>query len=908
MYQVRYGVMIISLICFIGISGKVDNRMNSKNKQVVKKYLLDNGMTILVRPIHQVPKVSVQLWYNVGSKDEKTGEKGIAHLIEHMIFKGTDTLSESDINTVTHMLSGSCNAFTSYDYTGYLFNMPKQNWVETLPIMADCMQNCKFDGDMLNSEMKAVIQELKMYRDNYSSSLFESMISTVFDDHPYHNPIIGYKQDLWGASSEVLHAFYKKHYVPNNAALVIVGDVEPDEVFKLAKQWFNDIPANPDYVKATHYLNHDIASKSVTLYRDVQQSLVTYGFLVPGLQDKKDHILNLLAWVLGKGKSSRLYKKLVDELELATSVSADSDDLFEHGLFFIVCEPKNIEDIPAIEKIITEEINAIVQDGLDEQEVVRAIKQTEMTLYNLLEDFEHQAYQIGKYFWSTGDENYIFNYLQDPAQDLQQEMQQMVAAYLRPAVMHRGTLLPLPDTEKQTWMQLQEASDAEDNKILEAHPRHTPVEPPSYAQTVKVHELGAFNFPKAQTITLSNGLKVLYHHNPNTPKIDVALQFKAKSFYDPQEKQGLYTFMADMLTEGTKEHSSQELADLIESRGMMLSAYPGGIGMRMINEDFSFGMSILEEILTKPLFDAKHIEKVRAQILADIKNYWDEPWSFSAQLVREQLYKNHPYSKNALGLQDTIVRISQQDLVDFYHQVISPYGATIAIVGNLNELDIKQELEKALGKWQGKEVAQVEFPQLVRISATEVDYPINRDQVVLCFAGISVNRKDPDYDKLLLFDQIFGGGVLGSMSSRLFELREQSGLFYRINGSLVAGADEQPGAVLVKTIVSLDRLPEAEKVIKQTIDTVADTITEQDLQEAKHALLNATIDRFASNRGMAAMFLFLDRFGFPSNYLDNRALDLDKVTVEDLKTAVKKVLGTDKLLTLRVGRVGSMQK
>lgn len=901
-----FGIGGVCMVWFLSNYGKVDDTMNKGNdvqSHVIKK-VLDNGMTILVRPVHHVPKVSVQLWYNVGSKDEKTGEKGLAHLIEHMIFKGTDTLSESDINVATHMLSGSCNAFTSYDYTGYLFNMPKHNWTETLPIMADCMRNCRFDTNMLNSEMKAVIQELKMYRDNYSASLFEHLVSTIFEEHPYHYPIIGYKQDLWGASSDVLHKFYKKHYVPNNAALVVVGDVNPEEVYTLAKKHFAVIAADTTYKKTQNYLNKDIASKSITLYRDLQQPMVAYAFTVPGLQEKKDHVLNLIAWVLGKGKSSRLYKKLVNELQLATSVSADSDDLFEHGIFFIACEPKRIADIAEIERVIKQELLNIIQEGFTEQEVSRAVKQTEMSLYNLLENLESQAYQIGKYFWATGDENYAFNYLQQQSNaQLQEAMQEMVAKYFRPSVMHRGEILPLAQEEIDVWAELQTESDAEDNRILEAHPRSTPIEPAVYANNLKVGEPGVFNFPKPQIITLSNGLKVLYHHNSNTPKIDVMLQLKARSCYDPQQKQGLYTFMADMLTEGTTRYSAEQLADIVESRGMGLGAYPGGVSMYMTHEDFGFGMQMLHEVLSNASFDEQHMEKVRAQVLADIKNYWDEPWSFSGQLLREQLYKNHPYSKNSMGVRQVIEQISHDDLYNFYKQVVTPEGATLAIVGNLDGYNIKKELEQTIGKWHGQKVNDIEFPTLCSVEPTEVNYPINRDQVVLCFAGLSIDRKHPDYDKLLLFDQIFGGGALGSMSSRLFQLREQSGLFYRINGSLVAGADEQPGVVLVKTIVSMDRLAEAEKVIKQAIDMVPDTLTEQELNEAKRAISNTLIDQFASNRGIAHMFLLADRYGFAPDFFDKRAEQLAHITLGDIQQAVKKIMSSDKLITLRVGRV-----
>ena len=183
---------------------------NNTDHNHVHKSVLSNGMTVLTRVVRTIPKVSLQIWYNVGSKNERAGEKGIAHLIEHMIFKGTEEmLSESDINDVTHMLSGSCNAFTSYDYTGYLFNMPTQHWKDMLPIMADCMENARFDKEMLASEMKAVIQELKMYKDHYVRSMIEELVSIVFSHHPYSYPIIGFKQDLWNAKSECSCYFIK---------------------------------------------------------------------------------------------------------------------------------------------------------------------------------------------------------------------------------------------------------------------------------------------------------------------------------------------------------------------------------------------------------------------------------------------------------------------------------------------------------------------------------------------------------------------------------------------------------------------------------------------------------------------------------------------------------------------------
>ena len=882
------------------------NMMQLKSKSVhqhVIKRELDNGLTILIHESHEIPKVSLQLWYNVGSKDELLGEKGIAHLIEHMIFKGTDTLSESDINVLVHKLSGSCNAFTSYDYTGYLFNFPTHHWREALPVVADCMTNCLFDDDMLNSEMKAVIQELKMYKDQYERSLMEEMISMIFADHPYHYPIIGYKQDLWSVSGKDLLAFYKKHYKPNNATLVVVGDVDPDEVVALAQQYFGAIPKDPEYTKKDFFFHHDISSKSLTLYRDVVQPTLVYAFVVPGIRSKLDTALDIFEWILGKGKSSRLYKKLVNDTQLATSISTGSWGIFDHSVFFILVEPKDIKNADEIERIIFAELDDLAKNGIGNEEFERGFKKTQMAFYSLIESIQDQAYAIGHTYLATGDENYVFTALEQPEELFKEQIQSLITTYFRPAIMNKGFVLPLPEREKSEWALLQQESDKEDQQILSARERTTEVEGAVYAKTIEVQEPGHFDFPKPTMCTLSNGLKVLYHDNDTTPKINIVLQLKAHPYYDSQDQQGLYGFVTSMMTEGTENYTSEELANEIESRGMSVSVYPGGISLKMLHADLEFGLGILNEIVTKATFPEDEIEKVRHQLLTSIKQYWDEPRSFATQLVRDIIYKGHPYSKQTIGTADSITAITRQDLIDFYNTYISPSGASIAVVGDLQAYDIQELLESSLSGWASNNVETIEFPVLSPSAPREVNYPINRDQVVLRFAQLSIARKDPDFDKYLLFDQIFGGGALGSMSSRLFDLREQTGLFYTIRGSLVVGSDEQPGIFQVSTIVSLDRLAEAEKVIKATIDTVADTLTEEELAEAKRAAVSSLIDRFASNNDIAMTFLALERFGFPADYYDNRAAQIEKVTLDEMKSSVKNILNSKNLITVRAGRV-----
>ncbi len=872
------------------------------DRKVFKK-LLDNGMTVLVRPNHLIPKVSLQLWYNVGSKDEQSGQRGIAHLIEHMIFKGTKKLSESDINMIVNKLSGSCNAFTSYDYTGYLFDMPTHHWHEALPIMADCMRNCTFRQEFLNSEMKAVVQELKMYRDNYPSVLIESLISGIFPDHPYHFPIIGFKQDLWNLKRDPLQSFYQKHYIPNNATLVIVGDIEPDAAFAQANDNFKLIKPDLSYKKESFYHHLDLLTQSITLYRDVQQPMVMLAYVVPGARANLDYPMDVLSWILGSGKSSRLQKKLIDDLQLVTELDTFTYDLFDYGVFFIYFQPKKINDIDMIIRVVNDELESLVTNGINTRELQRAIKKTHVEYLSVLESNQKQAYVIGQSYLATGNDQFLFTYLDYPTEQLNQVITSLVSTYLRPCLMHKGMILPIKEQDKDMWLVIQRESDAEDEKVLKQITRDVPVEQGSHVHTITTQQRKSFNFPRPHKIQLSNGLTVLYYHNPNIPTIDALLTFKAKSYYDPDNLQGLTNFMSGLLDEGTQHHPGNEFSQTLESLGMSLSCGAGYITLNMLSADLQRGLELLKELTTDASFDEDAIEKVRAQLISDIKDYWDNPSEFAIQLVREQVYKNHPYSKKAMGDVATVQKITRENLINAYKHSITPDQAILTIVGDLEAYDIKSLLEKTLGTWKGQPVPSIAFPALQKVNAQEIVYPINRDQIVLAFGGLSVARNNPEFDKILLFDQIFTGGVLGSMSSRLFQLREQSGLFYTIGGSLLHHADEQPGMIFIKTIVSLDRLEEAEQAILQTIDSATDHIEQHELEQAQYGLINSMVDNFESNASIAATFSLLERFKLPADYFDKRPEQLLKITPEQIKASVKNILNSNSLIRLKIGRM-----
>jgi zinc protease len=890
---------------FIAANYTNENSISLKVSLVnqIKKHVLSNRLNVLVYPLKTIPKVAIQLWYEVGSKDEKDGQRGLAHLLEHMIFKGTDILSESDINLIAHKLSGNCNAFTSHDYTGYLFDFPKQNWKIALPLLANCMRKCTFKEDLLNAELKAVIQELKMYKDDYQSTLCEQMITTLFKEHPYHYPIIGYKQDLWSITQQGLLNFYAKHYVPNNATLVIVGDVEFEETIDLAQKAFGQIPADANYKHDIYNYFPDMRSHTVVIKRDIQQPMVMYAWVVPGLKAKQSHIIDAIRWILGEGKGSRLYKKIVDEQKLATDLQVDLYEMFDQSVFFIHVDPVDQAVIETITQTIATELDLLHKNGINEYELQRAQKQSLMEHLSLFENNMKLAYEIGSTFLSSKNENAVAEYPILQKQIDEQTIDQFIKHYLRSSLMSKGMVLPLDEQELKDWLMLQQQSDKEDERILSRKIRESTVECGIYVEKVVAEEAAHFAYPRAKISELSNGLKLLTHSNKQTPKIDLILDLKVRHFYDPEDKQGLINFMSMMLLEGTEQYPDDNLADAAESRGIGIDIRAGMISISVLKEDFEFALHLLHQLVAKATFPEKSIEKIKGQNDADIAQYWDSPTEFVAQSARSAVYKDHPYHKNILGSKDSIKKINHQDLVTAYKKYSSPYGARLAIVGDLEGINVETIVQNVLGNWQGSDVPDLEFPPLQEISKKDLNISFNRDQTVLCFAGKSVSRFDKQFDALLLFDQIFTGGVLGSMSSYLFQLREQTGLFYTIGGSLVAGADEQPGLVFVRTIVSNDRLQEAERLIEKAMIDCQKLLADVDIEHARNALVNSLVDHFESNYNIAEAFLFLDRFKLPADYFDHRLKTLKAITKNDIEAAVKEILDPSRLIRIRIGRI-----
>jgi len=873
----------------------------------VYKKKLSNGMNVLVRPNHKIPEVVTQVWYNVGSRAESDGERGMAHLIEHMIFKGTKKLSEIDIDLLSIRLGGYTNAFTSHDTTCYYLKLPSNVWQNALMILSDCMENARFDPEMLKSELQAVIQELKLYRDDYQETLIEKMMAFIFPEHSYGYPIIGFKEDLVNLNRDDLYRFYKKHYHPGNATLVIVGDVTRDEAFDQAEKYFGGIKSGPDVVGLLPQPSFvdDLACTSVRLPRPVENPWAFYAYPIPGLCEGSNYLFDMVKNLVGGARSSRLYERLVNETGLATDAGSFVYDLFEKSLFFIYVQPRNVTSLPRIEEIINEELARVASGSVEDWEFRAVKRRAESIFYSQLESNEHQANLIGNYFLATGNAQYFETYVQEMKKAKRSQLEDGVKKFLRPIFQHKGYLLPSSEQEEREWERLQKESDELDRKILEKFVRTTEVEPPKVVLKAGDKDLPTFKYSVPESFFLDNGLEVVFLNNPGVPKISVALGLKADYSYDPEELSGISSLVGSLFLEGTKRYSATELHRYIDSLGMHVGASSGFFYLDMLEKDFETGIDLLSHIVTMSTFLPDSIEKVKRHQLVELHEYWDSPLSFVESLARRVVYKGHPYAKDRLGYVSCVEKISREQVFQFYEEMVSPRGAILVIVGDLSRYD-KDKLTRLLNKsfqdWRGREIPDLVLPEISYGKAQTISHEIKRDQVALALVAPSVSRLDPNFEALSLLDFIFTGAGL-SMNSRLFRLREQSGLFYTIGGSLVYGSSRGPGMMFIRTLVSPDKVDIAERLIKNEMKILRERgIGEEELKIAVKGVMSASVRAFERNGSIAEIFLHLKRCGINLDLFDKRGSLLSIMKVGTINDVASRYCKENFLSTILVGR------
>src|SRR4026208_1801197 len=339
---------------------------------VVRRTVLDNGLTVLTRELHASPIVSAMIWYRVGSRNEEFGQTGKSHFLEHMLFKGTDRFKKGEIDLLTLKNGGGNNAFTSHDFTAYYFNFASDRWDIALDIESDRMVNCVFAPEEFEAEKKVVIEELRMGLDSPWGLLMQELDATAYKVHPYRNPVIGWLQDVERATDAEQQNYYQRHYYPGNATLVLTGDFEADRVLEKVYQRFSSIPRSPISTATTAVEPTQRGEKRLQLQWRSKVPRIGIAYHAPEIAHPDSYALQVLNLILTEGKTSRLYQRLVEREQSVTFVTAEYAESKDPTLFHIRAEARGMHTADEIESSVYEELQRIVTDGPTAQELDRA--------------------------------------------------------------------------------------------------------------------------------------------------------------------------------------------------------------------------------------------------------------------------------------------------------------------------------------------------------------------------------------------------------------------------------------------------------------------------------------------------------------------------------------------------------
>lgn len=411
----------------------------------VREHTLPNGLKVLLLEEPKAPVVVFQVWYRVGSRNEELGKTGLSHLLEHLMFKGTETRGPEEYSRIIQRNGGNENAFTDTDNTTYFATLAADRVGVVVELEADRMQNLKFDEAQFAPEHQVVVEERRLRtEDNPSAALFELLAATAFTAHPYQWPIIGWMNDLRQATREDALEYYRIHYAPNNAFVVAVGDFVADRLLSEIEKWFGPVPAKPAPPAVRSQEPPQQGERRVTLRRPAELPMVALAYHAPNLRSGDGFALEVLASILGDGKSSRLYRRLVYQRQLARAVGTHYDLLtIDPGLFYVYAQPMPGKSTKAVERALLAEIEALQQTPVPESELEKAKTNLEASFLLAQDSLFYQALLIGQYEvadrWQRIDE-----YVPGIREVTPDDIRRVARQYLTPDNRTVATLEPLP--------------------------------------------------------------------------------------------------------------------------------------------------------------------------------------------------------------------------------------------------------------------------------------------------------------------------------------------------------------------------------------------------------------------------------------------------------------------------------
>jgi zinc protease len=893
----------------------------------VHETTLSNGLKVLVQEVHTAPVVSFMVWYKVGSRNETAGITGISHLLEHMMFKGTPTYGKGEIARILQRNGASFNAGTSLDYTNYFEVLASDRLELAIQIEADRMRNALIPAEEHRLEMTVVRSELERNEDNPHRALYLQCFAQAFLAHPYHWPTIGWRTDVEQITTEQIRDYYRRHYVPNNATLVIVGDVDRAKVLALVERAFGPIPRGADPPEMKVVEPPQVGERRFKIRKPGDTRYLMAAWRNPALTDPDTYPLDVLGMILGHGKTSRLYRALV-EGKLATEVDATNETARDPFLLIAQATVAPGATLEGVEAGLDREVDRLKKELVAPEELARAKRQVQASFVYAKDSIRSLAQQLG-YFETVASYKYLDTYLGKIEAVTPEAIQRVARKYLIDDARTVGWYDPLPadsalgdsgesGPDRSFAFAVQRGNHG-CSELLSGPPVHSyrdgaaepdaplgsAIAPGGMSAAGAIASTRAEGRSPARRV-FPNGLTLIVRENHANPTIALQGVVKAGGIFDPPGKSGVAAFVGSMLDQGTKSRSAFEQATAIEGLGASLR-FDGGLETlslagNLLSGDLEQILRVLADALRNPTFPAEQVETMRGELIIDYKVAENSTSSVAARRANELLYpEGHPYHWNPGGTDSSLNAITREDLASFHARHYGPNTTTLVLVGDVSESRAAALVERVFGDWKKlPEPSPFQVPNAEPPKKTKdlvVPMP-GKSQADVVWAVPGLPRAAPDYDAAMMMNYVLGGG---SLSSRLMDnLRDKEGLVYGVYSNMLSGIGAGPIQIRAGTNPgNVDRTIEA--LIEQVGRFHDEGPTDEEMEAAKGYLTGIFPIRLESNAGVAGQLLSAEIYGLGLDYIERYPSIVRAVTTAEAKAAARKYLRRDAYVLVVAG-------
>ncbi len=875
-----------------------------------ERYKLDNGLEVILSEDHRLPLVAVNLWYHVGAVNETTGHTGFAHLFEHMMFEGSKHVPGS---SHAHFLEAAgvtdFNGTTSFDRTNYYETLPANQLELALWLESDRMGYLpdKLDQANLSNQQDVVRNERRQSYENTPYGIAqEAVFHQLFPkDHPYYPMVIGSHADIQAAKLEDVRNFFKLYYAPNNASLAIVGDFDSAQVRQLVEKYFGPLKRGPEVPRVKVTTPPISSERRIVVQDNVQLPRVYLAWLTSPIFKPGDAEADIAANVLGGGKSSRLYKKLVYEKQLALDVEAEQQSLTLNSVFQIQATARPGVKPEDLEKAINEELDAFRASGPTPEELKRARNGIETRTISGLEIFNGVADLLNSYNHYLGTPDFlagdIARYENASTETVQLfaksqlNPNQCVVVYAVAGKQDLGPEVPTPKAEAKGATQTGGEPVNADASWRDKPPAPGPARP--------------LHLPVPEQFKLSNGLTVLYNERPGLPLVAASLVFRRGSGANPVDHPGLASFTARMLQQGTTTRFALQIADRAADLGTTVSTRASIDSSRIATEsltrNFPDILELLADVALHPTFPQAEINRVRSERLAALVQQKDEPFAVATRVYSAALYgPKYAYGYPEIGTTDSLKAVTRDDLLHFWQQNYLPNDAALIVTGNIKLTELKPLLEKQFAEWKSGNAPAPAMgtPETSDAKLILVDRP-GAQQTTLIFFSLGPARSTPDYPQIEVMNSDLGG----LFSSRInMNLREQHG--YTYGAGSVFNYHVAPGPFLVYSGVRTDATAPATTEVFNELRRMRDTLmSPEELKLAKDSMAQSLPGRFEHGSEAAGTFAELYIYDLPLDYFSLLPGRLNAVTAEQAQSVARKYIQLDKITVLAVGDLSKIE-